>query len=163
MATVDTNREILPTETRDQVVHQLQSSLIDQIDLALQGKQAHWNLRGAGFRAVHLHLDEIIAGAREASDEIAERIAALGVAADGRAATVAHSTELDNFPAGIVSVQDAIRMISNQMATCSTSLRLRINTIGDDDLISQDLLIGICRSLEKQLWMLESQAVDAAP
>lgn len=163
MATVESQRQILPTETRDQVVLHLQSSLIDQIDLALQAKQAHWNLRGPGFRSVHLHLDEIIDGAREASDEIAERIAALGVAADGRAATVAHSTELDNFPAGIVSVQDAIRVISDHMATCSTSLRARISKVGDDDPISEDLLIGICRALEKQLWMLESQATDAAP
>ncbi|MCC9604870.1 DNA starvation/stationary phase protection protein Dps [Blastopirellula sp. JC732] len=163
MGITATQREILPTETRDQVAHQLQSSLIDQIDLALQAKQAHWNLRGLGFRAVHLHLDEIIDAARVVSDEIAERIAALGVAADGRASTVAASTELEPFPAGIVSVQDAIRLISDQMSTCSTSLRLRIDAIGDDDLISQDLLIGICRTLEKQLWMLESQAADAAP
>ncbi|EAQ79922.1 DNA starvation/stationary phase protection protein Dps [Blastopirellula marina] len=163
MASIAEQREILPTNTRNEVAQQLQSSLVDQIDLALQAKQAHWNVRGLGFRAVHLHLDEIIESTREASDEIAERIAAIGVAADGRAATVAQSSELEPFPAGIISVQEAIRRISDQMATCSTSLRLRIKTIGDDDLISQDLLIGICRTLEKQLWMLESQAADAAP
>ena len=38
----------------------LQKVLVDLIELASQGKQAHWNVIGTNFRDTHLALDEII-------------------------------------------------------------------------------------------------------
>ena len=54
----------------------LQKVLVDLIELASQGKQAHWNVIGTNFRDTHLQLDEIIDAAREFSDTIAERMPA---------------------------------------------------------------------------------------
>ncbi|MCA9152383.1 MAG: DNA starvation/stationary phase protection protein, partial [Planctomycetales bacterium] len=82
-------RSILKSDQRDTTVKQLQSCLYDLIDLALQGKEAHWNVLGPNFRSVHLQLDEIIDSARNASDEVAERIVTLGLSPDGRASQIA--------------------------------------------------------------------------
>ena len=78
----------------------LQQLLADLIALHLQGKQAHWNVIGHNFRDLHLQLDEIVDAARESSDVIAERMRALGATPDGRAATIAKTTTLPEFPAG---------------------------------------------------------------
>jgi len=72
----------------------LQKVLVDLIELASQGKQAHWNVVGTNFRDTHLALDEIIEAAREFSDTIAERMRALHALPDGRSDTVAESTTL---------------------------------------------------------------------
>lgn len=92
-------RTILEAADRDATVAALQTNLVDLIDLALQGKQAHWNLAGPHFRSVHLQLDEIIDAARLGSDEVAERMATLGSAPDGRIGAVEEGTRLDVFPA----------------------------------------------------------------
>ena len=45
--------------------------------LAVNGKQAHWNVRGANFIAIHELLDTLVANAQAGADEAAERIVAL--------------------------------------------------------------------------------------
>ena len=56
----------------------LQQALVDLTDLSLLGKQAHWNIQGSRFRALHLQLDEIVEEVRVGADDVAERLAALG-------------------------------------------------------------------------------------
>jgi starvation-inducible DNA-binding protein len=73
---------------------ELQAVLVDLIDLSLQGKQAHWNVVGPQFRALHLELDDVVESARNWADDVAERLRALGVAADGRPSVVAKDTGL---------------------------------------------------------------------
>ena len=73
------------TQAHPVVAAALQQALVDLTDLSLQGKQAHWNIEGPGFRSLHLHLDEIIDEVRLAADDVAERMAAIEVAPDGRA------------------------------------------------------------------------------
>jgi hypothetical protein len=51
----------LPIDAHDrEVVAELQSMLVELIDLALMGKQAHWNVEGPHFRSLHLELDELV-------------------------------------------------------------------------------------------------------
>jgi starvation-inducible DNA-binding protein len=75
----------------------LQEILVDAIHLALQGKQAHWNLCGPMFRSLHRQLDQLVEAARDYADQLAERCLAIGVAADGRVSTVARATHLRSF------------------------------------------------------------------
>src|SRR5687767_13514207 len=77
----------------------LQQMLVDLTDLHLQGKQAHWNVVGKNFRDLHLALDEVVDAARGFSDDIAERMRAVYVTPDARAATIAARTTLSEFPA----------------------------------------------------------------
>ena len=134
----------------------LQQILVDQIDLHLLAKQAHWNLVGPGFREIHLQLDEITDAAREAADEIAERLRALGGVADGRGGTVAASTSLPAYPEGEQSVHDTVALIEERIAAAGKTIRELHDAVDDEDPSSADLLHGIIVASEKQAWMLRS-------
>ncbi|QDU95882.1 DNA starvation/stationary phase protection protein Dps [Lignipirellula cremea] len=150
-------RSILAQSQQEKTTQTLQQTLFDLVDLALQGKQAHWNVVGAHFRSVHLQLDEIIDSLREASDEVAERIATLGVSPEGRSAAVAEHTRLEAYPAGGQSTAATVSNFADRLASTIQGLRQAIETVGELDPISEDLLIGVSASLEKHLWMLQAQ------
>lgn len=139
------------------VVKALQSTLVELIDLALLGKQAHWNVVGPQFRSVHLELDEIVTLSRDSYDRVAERLATLGVAPDGRAETVANTSELAPFPDGFVPVTETVQRVTQAMDTVAVRMKERIVAVGDDDPVSQDILIGTTDEIEKAAWMLRSQ------
>lgn len=151
------DRDILENETTADVTAILQENLTNLIDLALLLKQAHWNVVGPNFRSIHLQLDEVIETVRDASDEVAERIVALGVAADGRVTTVASDSGLQNYPDGFVDVPHTIGHAADAVKTSIDSLRRAIAKLGDLDPISEDMLIAISGPLEKHLWMLQAQ------
>lgn len=152
-------REILESETNEEVTSLLQKNLTNLIDLALLLKQAHWNVVGPNFRSIHLQLDEIILTVRDASDEVAERVSALGIAPDGRSATVAEQSDLDSYPNDFVKVPETIALVADAMKTSIDSLRSAIERLGDLDPISEDMLIAISGPMEKHLWMLQAQEV----
>ena len=139
------------------VVKDLQATLVELLDLSLLGKQAHWNVVGSHFRSIHLQLDEIVDIARLSSDRVAERLATIGASPDGRAETVATSSELAPFPEGFVSGIDTVKLVTAAMETISTRLHERINRVGEDDPVSQDILIGTSDEIEKAAWMLRAQ------
>ncbi len=139
------------------VVKDLQATLVELVDLSLLGKQAHWNVVGPHFRSVHLQLDEIVDIARLSSDRVAERLATIGASPDGRAETVATNSELAPFPAGFVPGTDTVKLVTAAMDTVAARLQERIGRIGDEDPVSQDILIGTTDELEKAAWMLRAQ------
>ena len=139
------------------VVKDLQATLVELLDLSLLGKQAHWNVVGSHFRSIHLQLDEIVDIARLSSDRVAERLATIGASPDGRAETVATSSELAPFPEGFVSGIDTVKLVTAAMETISARLHERINRVGEDDPVSQDVLIGTSDEIEKAAWMLRAQ------
>ncbi len=139
------------------VVKDLQSTLVELVDLSLLGKQAHWNVVGSHFRSIHLQLDEIVDIARLSSDRVAERMATIGAAPDGRAETVATNSELVPFPAGSVPGLDVVKLVTAAMDTITGRMKDRIVRIADDDPVSQDILIGTSDELEKAAWMLRAQ------
>jgi starvation-inducible DNA-binding protein len=145
------------TQPNEVVVKDLQATLVELIDLAVFGKQAHWNVVGPHFRSVHLELDEIIDASRLAYDRVAERMATIGVAPDGRAETVAQSSELPPYPDGFVSTTETVKLVGGAMDMITERLKARIDRIGDLDPVSQDILIGTADELEKAAWMLRSQ------
>lgn len=139
------------------IVKDLQSTLVELVDLSLLGKQAHWNVVGAHFRSIHLQLDEIVDIARLSSDRVAERMATIGASPDGRAESVATGSELAPFPEGFVAGTDTVKLVTTAMETIADRMRERILRIGEDDPVSQDILIGISDEVEKAAWMLRAQ------
>jgi starvation-inducible DNA-binding protein len=139
-------------------VKDLQASLVELLDLGLQVKQAHWNITGPRFRALHLQLDELAEEHKAWQDDVAERINALDHFPDGRAATVAATSDLDAFPDGPVRDERVVELLLGCMETVTERFRRRIMGL-DEDPVSQDLLIGIAAGLEKQRWMLRAQTL----
>lgn len=138
------------------VTSALQSVLVDLVDLSLQAKQAHWNLQGPGFRSLHLQLDEIVEITRVASDDVAERIAALNVAPDGTAGRVMSDSGIGDIATSWIKVSDAYDIMESKLQTASDNIKKLIETVDDQDPLSGDMLIGIAADLEKQAWMLRA-------
>ncbi|CAM5586219.1 DNA starvation/stationary phase protection protein [Streptomyces xanthochromogenes] len=137
----------------------LQGALVDLVDLSLVAKQVHWNVVGPRFRSVHLQLDEVVDTARLHSDTVAERASAVGVSADGRAATVAKSSAIGTVPDGWIKDTDAVKILVDGLGAIIARMRERIEATADPDPISQDILIGLTADLEKHAWMFQAETV----
>ena len=139
------------------VAPELQPTLLELVDLSLVAKQAHWNVSGELFKPLHLEFDEITEAARGWADDVAERLEAVGVAADGRATSVAGGSGLPAMPDGKLDGPVAARLVAGTMGEIAERVRGRIGRLGAVDPLSQDVLIEVGRGLEKQLWMLREQ------
>ncbi|HXF95032.1 MAG TPA: DNA starvation/stationary phase protection protein [Gemmatimonadales bacterium] len=151
-------RAIEPRSATQPTVGVLQALLVDLVALSLETKQAHWNLTGPLFQPLHELFDRFTDTYREWYDEVAERLRALGVPADGRPATVAATTKVGELPGGLVSDRDALQAVLAQIEGVAARLRERLPALGEDDPATQDLAIAIVRGLEKQAWMLRATA-----
>lgn len=153
------SRSVLGEREAQDVAGALQHVLVDLIDLGNQVKQAHWAVIGASFTPVHEFLDTIAASTLEAVDATAERMTALNATPDGRIATVAERTELEQFPIGPVKADEVVKLMADRMSQVISRIRGHEAAIRDTDAVTSDLLIGFLHTLEKQLWMLQAQEV----
>jgi starvation-inducible DNA-binding protein len=135
----------------------LQSVLVDLIELHIQGKQAHWNVVGKNFRDLHLQLDEIIVNAREFSDEIAERMRALEAMPDGRSETVTKTTHLPKFPDSEVDTAETVTLITERLDAVVDNMRAVHDEIDEEDPTSADILHAIIEKLEQYSWMVSAE------
>ncbi|MEU9100980.1 DNA starvation/stationary phase protection protein [Streptomyces sp. NPDC048361] len=135
----------------------LQGALVDLVDLSLAAKQVHWNVVGPRFRSVHLQLDDVVTTARQYSDTVAERAAALGVNPDGRAATVAGDSAVRTVPEGWIKDSDAVEILVVALGKVVERMRERIAATDEPDPVSQDLLIALTAELEKHAWMFQAE------
>ncbi len=135
----------------------LQKVLVDLIELASQGKQAHWNVVGPNFRDTHRQLDEIIEAARGFSDEIAERMRALHALPDGRSDTVSESTTLPEFPPGEILTTDVIDLVTERLEDAAGTCRDVHDAVDEEDPTTADMLHAIIESLEQFAWMVSAE------
>ena len=122
--------------------------------LAVNGKQAHWNVRGANFIAIHELLDSVVANAQAGADLAAERIVALGLPIDARVSTVAEKTADTQVPAGFAQWEDSIRGVIADIDAVSVDVQAAIDGLDEVDLASQDVAINIKEALDKDRWFL---------
>ncbi|GIH23054.1 DNA starvation/stationary phase protection protein [Acrocarpospora phusangensis] len=148
---------LLTAENKKITGNALQGALVDLIDLALIGKQAHWNLTGRFFRPIHLQLDDIVKLARKKADSVAERAVAIGVNPDGRASTIVHDSQLSHMDAGPIEDGKVIAVMTDILESIIRRMRERIDATERADPVSQDLLIGLTRDLEMHHWMIQAQ------
>jgi starvation-inducible DNA-binding protein len=135
----------------------LQRVLVDLIELHLLGKQAHWNVVGTNFRDLHLQLDELVEFAREASDEIAERMRALNAVPDGRSDTVVATTSIPHAPAGEINTTAVVDLVTNQTYAATDTLRAARQPVEAEDPSTADLLDQLIVGLEKLAWLIKSE------
>jgi starvation-inducible DNA-binding protein len=139
----------------------LQLVLTDLIELQLQGKQAHWNIVGPNFRDLHLQLDELVAATREFADETAERMRALHALPDGRSSTIAGSTRLEQFPAGLTSTKDAVKLVTDRIERTVQTMRDVHDEVDEEDPTTADLLHAFIARLEQLAWMINAETMTA--
>ena len=130
--------------------------LLDLVALSLDAKQAHWNVTGPLFHPLHALFDSMTDEVRGWYDALAERIRALGEAADGRPGPVAKAAV--PMPAGEIDGPKAVALMLERVEGAASRARARLGRLGELDPVSQDMVIGIVEGLEKQAWMLRAQA-----
>jgi len=150
-------RNDLSESVRAPVVNLLNSRLADAIDLGTQAKQAHWNVKGPNFIALHELFDQIAEHIEEHVDTLAERITALGGTANGTIAAVSRTSSLPPYPTDITQGVQHVDALSTAVASFGAKVRKGIDEAakaGDAD--TSDLFTGISREIDKDLWFLEA-------
>jgi starvation-inducible DNA-binding protein len=146
----------LSEETRKTIIEILNQSLADGLDLQLQIKQAHWNVKGADFIGVHELLDKINDAVRDQVDEIAERTAQLGGVAEGTIQRIQTRTHLPEYPLDIHKSHDHLKAIAGALANFGKHVRKAIADTADLDADTSDLYTQVSRETDKSLWFIES-------
>jgi starvation-inducible DNA-binding protein len=147
----------LPNKTRTAVVDLLNARLADAIDLGAQAKQAHWNVKGIHFIALHELFDKVAESVEDQIDELAERITSLGGTALGTIGSTARRTTLKPYPEDIYDGEAHLKALSAALADFGKKVRKAIDKsakLGDAD--TSDLFTGVSREVDKYLWFLEA-------
>lgn len=147
----------LSENIRAQSVALLNTHLAAAIDLHGQLKQAHWNVRGPNFIAVHELFDRVAVVALEASDLIAERAAGLGGTAYGTIQMATEKSFLVPYGLGIADEAKHVFAVAAALAAFGQSIREAVGTsttLGDTT--TADLYTEIGRGIDQQLWFVES-------
>jgi starvation-inducible DNA-binding protein len=156
-------RHPLDKQSREKSVALLNDFLVLAIDLRLQVKQAHWNVRGPNFISLHELFDRLSGELDESIDELAERISALGGRALGTASRVVDHSDLEELPKKAVWGPELVALLADRYAAVGECAGLAIERAQKvDDEVTADLFIKTSHGLDRALWFLEA-TLEAEP
>jgi starvation-inducible DNA-binding protein len=147
----------LPETTRTKMIELLNARLADAIDLQTQTKQAHWNVKGPHFFALHELFDKVSEDVEDYVDDLAERAVQLGGTALGTSRAVAKASSLPEYPLTITAGHDHVVALSTALAGFGKSIRAgieRADELKDKD--TADLFTEVSRGVDKWLWFVEA-------
>jgi len=153
----------LKSNTKNSVIALLNARLAEGIDLALLTKQAHWNVKGPQFIAVHEMIDGFRTEIDGHVDTVAERIVQLGGTALGTSQAVVKATPLAAYPVDIYQTKDHLHALIERYGKAANAVRAGIDEAdeaGDKD--TADILTAYSRALDKALWFLEAHIQEPA-
>ena len=156
----DTSNDLSLT-TRKSIIELLNEHLADAIDLQLQAKQAHWNVKGPNFVGLHELFDQVASQAQGYADDIAERAVALGGVARGTIQAVSGQSQLREYPLEVGDWRAHVRAMQDALATFGRGVRKAIDdatALNDAD--TADLFTEISRAVDKSLWMVEAHVQE---
>jgi starvation-inducible DNA-binding protein len=149
----------LPEAGRREAVGLLNQRLADCIDLQCQCKQAHWNVKGPSFIALHKLFDEINEAVEDYVDLLAERVVQLGGIAEGTIGVVQERTTLPGYPLTLTSGPEHVAALADALAGFGRTVRVGIEEMNElEDADSADILTEISRGVDQWLWFVEAHA-----
>ena len=147
----------LPEETRRRVIAILNDCLAEGVDLKSQAKQAHWNVKGPSFIALHELFDDVASAVEAYTDLVAERITTLGGIAEGTVRVAAARSTLGEYPLNIAGGKTHVDALSTALASVAKLVRKAIDqTAGLGDADTADLFTEVSRGIDKHLWLVEA-------
>ena len=150
-------KNTLGEKIRIQMEATLQDRLADSIDLQAQAKQAHWNVKGPSFIALHELFDKIAEESEEYPDLIAERIVQFGGVAEGTIQVAANRSNLPDYPLVLTTGHEHVEALSHTLAVYGELIRTAIKQATElDDPATADIFTQISRSVDKNLWFIEA-------
>jgi starvation-inducible DNA-binding protein len=149
----------LPPKRRVELNMLMNQRLADAVDLQLQLKQAHWNVKGPHFIGLHELFDDIDEAVEAYVDLIAERIVQLGGVAEGTARVAAKRSRLEEYPLDIADGTAHIEAVARALSTFGHDVRSTINEANDlGDADTADIFTEVSRGIDKWLWMVEAHS-----
>lgn len=142
---------------REKLVAMLNQSLADALDMRSQAKQAHWNVKGSNFIALHELFDQVATELETHADDLAERVTTLGGTAMGTVRIAAENSSLSQYPLEITDGTAHVDALSTALADFGKRVRKNIDSadeLGDAD--TADIYTGISRGVDKLLWFVEA-------
>jgi starvation-inducible DNA-binding protein len=150
-------RNNLPEETRIEIAALLQARLADSIDLMMQAKQAHWNVKGPHFFALHELFDDVYTDTSGFVDLIAERLVQLGGVAQGTVRAAANASGMPGYPLDITSGQKHVAALAHALAFYGETIREAVALSTElEDAGTADLLTQISRRADMNIWFVEA-------
>lgn len=150
-------RNSLPEKTRIEIAALLQERLSDSIDLMLQAKQAHWNVKGHNFIALHELFDKVYIDTGVYVDVIAERIVQLGGIAQGTIRVAAKKSSLPEYPLDITSCKKHVAELAHAIAFYGEVIRKAITLSTElKDADTADIFTQVSRGADANLWFVEA-------
>ena len=149
----------IPIEARVELIALMGQRLADVIDLQLQLKQAHWNVKGPHFIGLHELFDKIAGEIEDYVDMIAERIVQLGGIAEGTVRVAAARSRLEEYPLAIAEGRAHVEAVARALSTFGRAARVTIDEAGAlEDADTADLFTEISRGIDKWLWFVEAHS-----
>ena len=152
----------IPQEVRLKLNVLANQGLADAVDLQMQMKQAHWNVKGPHFIGLHELFDQIDEAVESYVDLIAERIVQLGGIAEGTVRVAAGRSRLEEYPLVIADGCAHVEAVSYALSTFGREARATINQANElDDADTADIFTEISRGIDKWLWFVEAHTQAA--
>jgi starvation-inducible DNA-binding protein len=143
-------------ESRKEIAERLAAVLADTYTLYLKTHGYHWNVTGTNFPSLHVMFEQQYMDLRDAADEIAERIRALGSFAPGSYAELARLSSIPDEE-GVPTAEEMVRRLADGHQTLVRSARpLIAKADAVDDVATADLVTQRIQIHEKTAWMLRS-------
>jgi len=133
--------------------------LADAVDLQMQMKQAHWNVKGPHFIGLHELFDQIDEAVESYVDLIAERIVQLGGIAEGAVRVSASRSRLEEYSLIIADGSAHVEAVAKALSAFGHEVRQAIDQadeLGDAD--TSDIFTEISRGIDKWLWFVEAHS-----
>lgn len=152
-----TTKMNIPEKARIELIGMLNLSLASTSDLYMQLKNAHWNVKGMEFIALHKLFDEVAELVERQVDVIAERITALGGTALGTLQATVKNSQLRIYPVDIFAAKDHLEHLTHNFAILGELSRNNIKESEKrNDLVTSDMYIALTNVLDHNLWFLEA-------
>lgn len=144
-------------KNRKEVSTLLGKLLADEFVLYTKTRNAHWNVVGPDFHAMHLFFEDQYGKLEGFIDDIAERIRSLANPALGSMKELLAATRLKEEKGELKSSAEFLKLLLQDHEQIIRQIREdapRCEELGDDG--SNDFLVGLLEEHEKMAWMLRS-------
>jgi len=149
----------IPPKRRSALNQLMNQRLADAVDLQMQMKQAHWNVKGPHFIGLHELFDRIYEAVEGYVDLIAERIVQLGGIAEGTVRVAGQRSRVEEYPLDIADSHSHIEAVAKSLSTFGHEARRTIEEAGDlQDADTADIFTEISRDIDKWLWFVEAHS-----
>lgn len=138
-------------------IKNLHTHLANLIDVELQSRQAHWNVKGENFGPLHALFGEVYSTLSAQVDTVGERLVQLGEVAAGSATFVGRLSEITDYPPSYTKGTALCQHLAIRLKIVSTDCaELFKDATKENDHVTADIMLGLAAELDKLIWKLKA-------